>query len=69
MSSENKWLLGAQVGASWKVNGDHQLRGALAYYDFRNISGECRSRAPCTRAPTAAARTGRVRRSCRKATA
>lgn len=40
MSSENKWLLGAQVGASWKVNGDHQLRGALAYYNFRNISGE-----------------------------
>lgn len=40
MSSENKWLLGAQVGASWKVNSDHQLRGALAYYNFRNISGE-----------------------------
>ena len=40
MSSENKWLLGAQVGASWKVNSDNQLRGALAYYNFRNISGE-----------------------------
>ena len=40
MSSENKWLLGAQVGASWKINSDHQLRGALAYYNFRNISGE-----------------------------
>lgn len=40
LSSENKWLLGAQLGASWKVNRDHQLRGALAYYNFRNISGE-----------------------------
>ena len=40
MSSENKWLLGAQVGASWKINSEHQLRGALAYYNFRNISGE-----------------------------
>jgi hypothetical protein len=40
MKSENKWLLGAQVGASWKVNTDNRLRGALAYYDFRNISGK-----------------------------
>lgn len=40
MKSENKWLLGAQVGASWKVNADNRLRGALAYYDFRNISGK-----------------------------
>ena len=39
-SSEKKWLLGAQIGASWKVNNDNRLRGALAYYDFRNVSGE-----------------------------
>ncbi|MGH8783729.1 MAG: putative porin, partial [Cupriavidus necator] len=40
MKSENKWLLGAQFGASWKVNTDNRLRGALAYYDFRNVSGK-----------------------------
>lgn len=40
MKSENKWLVGAQVGASWKVNSDNRLRGALAYYDFHNVSGQ-----------------------------
>ncbi|NUA31623.1 putative porin [Cupriavidus basilensis] len=39
-SSEKKWLLGAQIGASWKLNNDNRLRGALAYYDFRNVSGQ-----------------------------
>ncbi|CAN7558532.1 putative porin [Pseudorhodoferax sp. LjRoot39] len=43
--SENKWLLGAQVGANWKQGTDNRLRGALAYYDFRNVSGELS--APC----------------------
>ena len=43
--SENKWLLGAQIGANWKVNIENRLRGALAYYDFRNVSGELS--APC----------------------
>ncbi|MDQ0608256.1 hypothetical protein QFZ83_002427 [Variovorax sp. W1I1] len=38
--SENKWLLGAQVGADWKIDEDNRLRGALAYYNFRNISGK-----------------------------
>lgn len=40
MKSENKWLLGAQVGADWKINEDNRVRGALAYYNFRNISGQ-----------------------------
>lgn len=40
MSSENKWLLGAQFGANWKLNASNQLRGALAYYDFQNVSGQ-----------------------------
>ncbi|WP_455281750.1 putative porin [Cupriavidus necator] len=40
MESENKWLVGAQVGANWKVNSDNRLRGALAYYDFHNVSGQ-----------------------------
>lgn len=45
MESKNKWLLGAQVGANWKINDTNQLRGALAYYDFHNISG--RLSEPC----------------------
>lgn len=45
MASENKWLLGAQVGALWKLNTDNSLRGALAYYDFRNTTGQVS--APC----------------------
>lgn len=38
--SENKWLLGAQIGADWKVNNQNSLRGALAYYHFDNIAGK-----------------------------
>ncbi|MBB1593430.1 putative porin [Achromobacter sp. UMC46] len=38
--SENKWLLGAQVGADWKINNQNSLRGALAYYHFDNIAGK-----------------------------
>jgi hypothetical protein len=38
--SENKWLLGAQFGADWKLDEDNRVRGALAYYNFRNISGQ-----------------------------
>ncbi|MDC8757976.1 putative porin [Janthinobacterium fluminis] len=40
LSSQNKWLLGAQLGAQWKINAEHTLRAALAYYDFKNVSGE-----------------------------
>lgn len=43
--SENKWLLGAQAGAEWKINTDNKLRGAVAYYQFQNYEGQ-RS-APC----------------------
>jgi len=39
-STENKWLLGAQVGADWKINNQNSLRGALAYYHFDNIAGK-----------------------------
>ncbi|WP_332611662.1 putative porin [Achromobacter sp. ESBL13] len=38
--TENKWLLGAQVGADWKINNQNSLRGALAYYHFDNIAGQ-----------------------------
>lgn len=45
MASENKWLLGAQVGANWKLDSDNSFRGALAYYDFRNTEGQVST--PC----------------------
>lgn len=45
MASENKWLLGAQVGALWKLDSDNSLRGALGYYDFRNTEGQVST--PC----------------------
>ncbi|MBO9356973.1 hypothetical protein GG851_23535 [Bordetella petrii] len=38
--SENKWLLGGQFGAEWKINERNSLRGALAYYHFDNIAGQ-----------------------------
>ncbi len=44
--SENKWLMGAQLGGKWKINSDNTLTGALAYYRFQNISGQRSS--PCT---------------------
>lgn len=38
--SENKWLLGGQVGAEWKLDTQNTLRGSLAYYHFDNITGQ-----------------------------
>lgn len=38
-STQNKWLLAAQAGAEWKINETNRVRGAAAYYDFRNITG------------------------------
>lgn len=38
--SENKWLMGAQVGAKWALSDDNTLTGALAYYHFDNIQGQ-----------------------------
>jgi len=46
MSSENKWLLGAQIGANWKIDSENNLRGAIAYYNFSNITGKISE--PCT---------------------
>jgi hypothetical protein len=37
--SDDKWLNGLQLGASWKFSDDNELRAALAYYQFRDISG------------------------------
>ncbi|WIE47397.1 putative porin [Pseudomonas sp. GM17] len=38
--SDNKWLYGAQIGANWAINGNHRLKGALAYYRFDDIEGQ-----------------------------
>lgn len=46
MKSESKWLLGAQIGANWKLSSTDRLRGAAAYYSFQNISGKVSD--PCT---------------------
>jgi hypothetical protein len=45
LDSQNKWLMGAQIGADWKINDENRLRGAVAYYDFMNITGRVSS--PC----------------------
>jgi hypothetical protein len=45
MSSQTKWLLGAQAGADWKLNAENKVRGALGYYEFKNIEGRVSS--PC----------------------
>ena len=45
MKSRDKWLNGLQLGAEWAFSDDHALRGAVAYYDFRRISG--RLSEPC----------------------
>jgi hypothetical protein len=43
--NENKWLSGAQAGVNWRFNDNNSLRAALAYYDYKNISGQVSS--PC----------------------
>lgn len=43
--SDNKWLYAAQMGADWKINDSHKLKGALAYYRFDDIAGQRSS--PC----------------------
>ncbi|MCX5592586.1 putative porin [Alcaligenes endophyticus] len=37
--TKTKWLLGAQVGADWKINHEQTLSADLAYYTYRNIAG------------------------------
>ncbi|KAF1016917.1 MAG: hypothetical protein GAK31_00176 [Stenotrophomonas maltophilia] len=43
--NENKWLSGAQLGLNWNMDERNTLRAAVAYYDFKNISGKLSS--PC----------------------
>ncbi|CAI3099649.1 hypothetical protein MWMV2_MWMV2_00025 [Acinetobacter oleivorans] len=42
-SSRDKWLFAAQVGTDWKIRDDINFRGAIAYYDFKDIQGESSS--------------------------
>ena len=43
--NENKWLSGAQMGVDWRFNEQNTVRAALAYYDYKNVSGQVSS--PC----------------------
>lgn len=36
--ARDKWLLAAQAGLDWKMDGDTRWRFGLAYYDYRNIA-------------------------------
>ncbi|MBS0309727.1 MAG: putative porin [Proteobacteria bacterium] len=36
--AKDKWLLAAQAGLDWKMDGDTRWRFGLAYYDFQNIA-------------------------------
>ncbi|GAA4322189.1 putative porin [Pigmentiphaga soli] len=44
--SHDKWLLGAQVGANWKIDDGNRVIGAAAFYDYSNISGRLSD--PCS---------------------
>lgn len=37
LSSSDKWLFAAQVGADWLVHDEDRLKVAAAYYDYKNI--------------------------------
>lgn len=39
-NSRDKWLLGIQTGAEWKLSDRTLLKGALAFYDYVDIEGE-----------------------------
>lgn len=39
LSSQDKWLYGAQLGISLRFAEDQKLRFAAAYYDFANVQG------------------------------
>ena len=39
-ASEDKWLYGAQTGATWIINKDFTAKSGLAYYSFQNIQGQ-----------------------------
>lgn len=46
VSSRDKWLYAAQLGADWSIDGRSRLSGAVGYYYFDKLQGELSS--PCT---------------------
>lgn len=40
LSSNDKWLYGAQTGVQWKGASGTRVRFGVAYYDYENITGE-----------------------------
>jgi Putative porin len=38
--SNDKWLFGGQVGVNAKLQSEHSLRLAVAFYDFTNVQGQ-----------------------------
>lgn len=53
MRSETKWLIGAQIGANWKLDSTNRLRGSVAYYSFQNITGKLSDPCPLYAGATA----------------
>jgi Putative porin len=37
--SDDKWLIAAQIGTTWKIRKDLTAKVAISYYDFENIEG------------------------------
>jgi hypothetical protein len=48
LTSSDKWLLGAQVGVDWALDGRTHFRVAAAVYDFKNVEGTRESAAAPT---------------------
>lgn len=46
VSSRDKWLYAAQLGANWRFDGGSRLGGAVGYYYFDKLQGKLSS--PCT---------------------
>ena len=40
LSNRDKWLLGAQAGTEWIFENQSRMKFGLAYYDYRNITGQ-----------------------------
>ncbi len=42
--AKSKWLMGAQLGGSWKLNETNRLGGSVGLFNFHGISGEVSDR-------------------------
>jgi hypothetical protein len=48
ISGQDKWLFGAQAGIDWALDGNWDLRGAVALYNYRKIEGVRETEPPPT---------------------